>query len=542
MKNNERRIKFSLAAATVYSKVAPCVILGGRECGGREKRREPRREKIMTDSQQQFCLRWNNFQANITSQFEALRDDEDFVDVTFACDGRRLQAHKVVLSACSPYFKELFKTNPCKHPIIFMRDVEFEHLQSLLEFMYAGEVNISQAELPTFLRTAESLQIRGLTDSQSQHNNEKHSKTNSVHASNGRGLISPTFEDERSKTPPATSPPPLKRLCKRSDSPQNSSPVPAVPPCATSTTRSRPLIEPQVQLDCYKDLDVVEPKLELPEYGSDDDCSTKQEVNAIPGGFLSLDGGMEVLPTYPPSYSGSGMDGGMPGPSHGNSELNQEQQADLRKLHSLDPRPCPVCNRMYSNLSNLRQHMRLIHNPQSVTCPLCNKPFKTKLYLKRHLVSFHELSVADRQRQEEIYQHHQVKVQGQAQSPVQSQPDVKGQILPLSTAPAPPPPPRIPATLEIVGSTGPAAAGAAAGVAAGVAAGTGATGGNCTSVAGGGGGGTAQNQSQTLSTAEGKIRSFQTVPAESAVYTLDAVQSDTKHFAAGMIQFNATHH
>lgn len=63
----------------------------------------------MTDSQQQFCLRWNNFQANITSQFEALRDDEDFVDVTFACDGRRLQAHKVVLSACSPYFKELFK-------------------------------------------------------------------------------------------------------------------------------------------------------------------------------------------------------------------------------------------------------------------------------------------------------------------------------------------------------------------------------------------------------------------------------------------------
>lgn len=66
-----------------------------------------------------------------------------------------------------------FQTNPCKHPIIFMRDVEFEHLQSLLEFMYAGEVNISQAELTTFLRTAESLQIRGLTDSQSNQHNEK---------------------------------------------------------------------------------------------------------------------------------------------------------------------------------------------------------------------------------------------------------------------------------------------------------------------------------------------------------------------------------
>ncbi|XP_018403008.1 PREDICTED: nucleus accumbens-associated protein 2-like isoform X2 [Cyphomyrmex costatus] len=283
----------------------------------------------MTDSQQQFCLRWNNFQANITSQFEALRDDEDFVDVTFACDGRRLQAHKVVLSACSPYFKELFKTNPCKHPIIFMRDVEFEHLQSLLEFMYAGEVNISQAELPTFLRTAESLQIRGLTDSQSnQHNNEKHLKTNNIHTSNGRGLISPSFDDERSKTPPPSSPPPLKRLCKRSDSPPVSSPAPTVPPCATIAPRSRPLIEPQVQLDCYKDLDIVEPKIELPEYGSDDDCSPKQEANTLPSGFLSLDSGMEVLPSYPSSYQGNqNVEGGMPGPSHGSTELNQEQQA-----------------------------------------------------------------------------------------------------------------------------------------------------------------------------------------------------------------------
>lgn len=61
---------------------------------------------------QQFCLRWNNFQANITSQFETLRDDEDFTDVTIACEGQRLQAHKVVLSACSPFFKELFKVSP----------------------------------------------------------------------------------------------------------------------------------------------------------------------------------------------------------------------------------------------------------------------------------------------------------------------------------------------------------------------------------------------------------------------------------------------
>lgn len=94
------------------------------------------------------------------------------------------------------------------------------------------------------------------------------SKTNNIHTSNGRGLTSPSFDDERSKTPSPSSPPPLKRLCKRSDSPQNSSPIPpaavaaasaasAAPP-PTSGPRSRPVIEPQVQLDCYKDVDVVE--------------------------------------------------------------------------------------------------------------------------------------------------------------------------------------------------------------------------------------------------------------------------------------------
>nr|CAD7569741.1 unnamed protein product [Timema californicum] len=70
---------------------------------------------IAMAEEQQFCLRWNNFHANITSQFEALRDEEDFVDVTLACDGQRLKAHKVVLSACSPYFKELFKASLEQH-------------------------------------------------------------------------------------------------------------------------------------------------------------------------------------------------------------------------------------------------------------------------------------------------------------------------------------------------------------------------------------------------------------------------------------------
>ncbi|XP_063852622.1 longitudinals lacking protein-like isoform X1 [Scylla paramamosain] len=115
--------------------------------------------------EQHFCLRWNNYRTNITAEFETLREGEHFVDVTLACDGQQLKAHKVVLSACSPYFKELLQGNPCTHPIIILRDVAYTHMRSLLEFMYAGEVNISQVHLGAFLHTAEALKIRGLAES-----------------------------------------------------------------------------------------------------------------------------------------------------------------------------------------------------------------------------------------------------------------------------------------------------------------------------------------------------------------------------------------
>jgi len=134
-------------------------------------------EDTEEEQQQQFCLRWNNFQSNITSEFEALRLEEDFADVTIACEGRQLRAHKVVLSACSPYFKQLFKNNPCQHPILFMTDVKLTHVIGLLEFMYGGEVNVSKCHLTEFLRTAESLKIRGLTDTENVTNNSIPSQT-----------------------------------------------------------------------------------------------------------------------------------------------------------------------------------------------------------------------------------------------------------------------------------------------------------------------------------------------------------------------------
>ncbi|XP_043496575.1 protein tramtrack, alpha isoform-like isoform X2 [Polistes fuscatus] len=115
-------------------------------------------------SMQQFCLRWNNHQPNFISVFSNLLSSETLVDVTLAAEGRHLQAHKVVLSACSTYFQSLFTVNPCQHPIVILKDVKFSDLKIMVDFMYYGEVNISQDQLPSIIKTAESLKIKGLAE------------------------------------------------------------------------------------------------------------------------------------------------------------------------------------------------------------------------------------------------------------------------------------------------------------------------------------------------------------------------------------------
>ncbi|EGK97054.1 AGAP003537-PB [Anopheles gambiae str. PEST] len=113
---------------------------------------------------QRFCLRWNNHQTNLLAVFDQLLHDETFIDVTLAVEGQHLKAHKMVLSACSPYFQQLFVSHPEKHPIVILRDVPFKDMKCLLDFMYRGEVSVDQDRLAAFLRVAESLRIKGLTE------------------------------------------------------------------------------------------------------------------------------------------------------------------------------------------------------------------------------------------------------------------------------------------------------------------------------------------------------------------------------------------
>jgi len=114
---------------------------------------------------QLFCLRWNNHQTNLLSVFDQLLQVEAFCDVTLAVDGASLKCHKMVLAACSNYFQNLFMENTCKHPIVFLKDITFNQIRALLDYMYHGEVSVQEEELPALLKIAEALKVKGLVES-----------------------------------------------------------------------------------------------------------------------------------------------------------------------------------------------------------------------------------------------------------------------------------------------------------------------------------------------------------------------------------------
>ena len=131
---------------------------------------------------EKLCLQWNDFQENIKSAFGNLREDNDFTDVTLACEDQSIKAHKVVLSACSPFFKKLLKTHPHPQPLIFMRGIKSSNLKAIVDFIYLGEANVFQEELESFLALAEELQLKGLDGSSEEKALEEYPKESFSHA------------------------------------------------------------------------------------------------------------------------------------------------------------------------------------------------------------------------------------------------------------------------------------------------------------------------------------------------------------------------
>ncbi|XP_065351859.1 protein tramtrack, beta isoform-like isoform X2 [Cloeon dipterum] len=303
----------------------------------------------MEDDSEQFSLRWNNFHTNMSSGFQELLEDKSLVDVTLACEGQYIQAHRAVLTVCSPYFKALFKVNPNNHPIIILKDVSFTDLKSILQFMYRGEVNVKQDDLNTFLKTAEVLKVKGLTG-----DDNKESTRN----------VSQLFQESQS--------PQMKRR-KIVEAAKPSPPPPLPQPKEDS--------QPKIQFITIKQQNEEENE----EYIDDDDDDNEQDFSAQDESLdlesqICLDSGgpMGIGMRSALDIEGSSSHSSMQGPMRP-SRPHQEG----------DNACCDFCQKRFSSSANLYKHIMRVHSTQRHTCPACPKKFGALFDLNDHVRSKH---------------------------------------------------------------------------------------------------------------------------------------------------------
>jgi len=121
-------------------------------------------------------LKWRDFKENATSAFRALREEQEFADVTLVCeDGQHVEAHKAILASSSPLFLNLLKDNQNPHPFIFMTDLKYETVLAMVDFLYNGETNVDEEEVKLFLAAAEELKVKGLANLDAQFKSQKNS-------------------------------------------------------------------------------------------------------------------------------------------------------------------------------------------------------------------------------------------------------------------------------------------------------------------------------------------------------------------------------
>merc|ERR1719158_913603 len=108
-------------------------------------------------------LNWNSFEKNIREYFRKLRKGNRLFDVTLVTeDGHHMQAHKIILSAGSHFFNDIFQKTNHTNMLVYLKGISSENLEPVMDFIYNGELFITQEQIKMFIETGKELQVKGL--------------------------------------------------------------------------------------------------------------------------------------------------------------------------------------------------------------------------------------------------------------------------------------------------------------------------------------------------------------------------------------------
>jgi kelch-like protein 20 len=103
---------------------------------------------------------------SLLDQINQLRRSDDLCDVVLLIGSSRIKAHKIILSASSPYFKAMFTSNlsESRQTEITIRDIDEQAIEQLVDFCYTSKITIDDRSVQSVLPAACLLQMQEVQD------------------------------------------------------------------------------------------------------------------------------------------------------------------------------------------------------------------------------------------------------------------------------------------------------------------------------------------------------------------------------------------
>ncbi|XP_011861136.1 PREDICTED: protein abrupt isoform X3 [Vollenhovia emeryi] len=327
---------------------------------------------------QQFCLRWHNFQNTLLSSLPKLLDGGHLTDVTLSAGGGHIHAHRIILSACSHYFKDLFKNlSSLQHPVIVLPGMEYANLCALVKFMYNGEVNIYQEQLPALLAMANTLHICGLADMAGKNprqDNGLYVQSSVVHSQEGLSNEEMITESKDIITAGSSESAsvPLPKVMDNLEDEEPSNDQESIPYCvktkpyysinAKLNQREKTSVPVNVSANKYIDRGYSENIADEATSIVEDQVTPMEDVKPPPAVW---DASFKLLAASAPSRTSQ---------TYNKSSVT-----------------CLICGKQLSNQYNLRVHMET-HSNSSYSCTSCSHVSRSRDALRKHVSYRHPVA------------------------------------------------------------------------------------------------------------------------------------------------------
>ena len=323
---------------------------------------------------------------------------DDFVDVTLISDDKKQsKAHRNILSACSPIFRDILQVSPKNnHPVIYLRGIQHSDLESILQFIYLGETSINQDRIDDFLLTAKDLEIRGLGD------NVKISSSDSTKIEKNEKQISNNdkIDDKKEEETNKTSDTPLTNMDEMTDLKQMINKILKPDDTDDHNKDIEEAIEVEDDMDDHNTEaeDDVEIQLE-DDIEEEDIAESSGEVNSIDLKPKNKQN-MTIMEKWKMKDSKKRMSRYLISNYYNQTKTgDNSEQIPYKRSCAF----CNFCGKMFTNLSNKERHERTsckIADKDKIEekkykCSIgdCDRQFSKLGYFKKHMSAEHSANI-----------------------------------------------------------------------------------------------------------------------------------------------------